>query len=156
MSSSQTAAFIEQWHRVFEQNDPELILPLIDEDIEFFSPAIYAPKRGKSEVFPLLRLVFEIFDGYRVTDTWTKGNDVMFEFEAGVGKYTLQGIDRFRLNEDGKVVKMKVWIRPLTGLQALARTVVERGFERQLADQGSIKKMAGRLQSRYLRRRTRK
>lgn len=124
MTNAHSHAFIEKWHRIFAENDPELILPLIDDDIEFFSPAIYAPKRGRSEVFPLLRLVFEIFEGYRVTDTWAKDDDVMFEFEARVGKYTLQGIDRFRLNDAGRVVQMKVWIRPLTGLQELARRVM--------------------------------
>ncbi|MDP6674668.1 MAG: nuclear transport factor 2 family protein, partial [Gammaproteobacteria bacterium] len=91
MKSTGSQVFIEQWHQVFEQNDPSLILPLIDDDIEFYSPAIFAPKRGKNEVFELLTIVFEIFSGYRVTDTWTKDNEVIFEFEVQVGKYTLQG-----------------------------------------------------------------
>jgi len=148
MNSTATTAFIEQWHRIFEENDPNLILPLIDDDIEFYSPAIFSPKRGKTVVVELLGVVFSIFEGYRVTDTWTKGNDVIFEFEAGVGKYTLQGIDRFRLNDEGKVVQMKVWIRPLTGLKELARTVTKRGLEDHLADQGSLRKTAVRAQAR--------
>jgi hypothetical protein len=150
MTTNHTEAFIEQWHRIFEENDPELIAPLFDDDVEFCSPAIYAPKRGKEEVFALLRVVFDIFDGYRVTDTWIKGNEIMFEFEAGVGKYTLQGIDRFVLNDDGRVVQMKVWIRPLTGLQALARTVTQRGLDMQLAARGPFARVALRLQVRAL------
>ena len=131
-----TQSFIEQWHRVFEQNDPSLIVPLFDDDIEFYSPAIFAPKQGKTEVLELLSVVFDIFEGYRVTDTWEKDNEVMFEFEARVGKYTLQGIDRFRLDDVGKVVQMKVWIRPLTGLKELARIVARRGLESHLANHG--------------------
>lgn len=148
MTAQRAQAFIEQWHRVFAQNDPELILPLIDDDIEFYSPAIFAPKRGKQEVFTLLRVVFDIFEGYRVTDTWTKGDDVMFEFEARVGKYTLQGIDRFRLGDDGRVVQMKVWIRPLTGLKDLARAVLRRQLEHQLAGQSAVKKVVYRALAR--------
>jgi len=148
MNSNRTQVFIEQWHRIFEHHDPELILPLIDDAIEFYSPAIFAPKRGKTEVFALLRVVFDIFDGYRVTDTWTKQDEVLFEFEARVGKYKLQGIDRFRLNDEGKVVEMKVWIRPLSGLKELARTVMERGLERQLAGQGAVRRAACRVQAR--------
>lgn len=148
MKSTGSQVFIEQWHQVFEQNDPSLILPLIDDDIEFYSPAIFAPKRGKNEVFELLTIVFEIFSGYRVTDTWTKDNEVIFEFEVQVGKYTLQGIDRFRLNDDGKVVQMKVWIRPLTGLKELARTVTRRGLDGHLANQGMVNKMVVRAQVR--------
>ena len=150
MNSNRSQAFIEQWHRIFEQNDPELILPLIDDAIEFYSPAIFAPKRGATEVFELLRVVFDIFEGYRVTDTWTKQNEVMFEFEARVGKFTLQGIDRFRLNDEGKVVQMKVWIRPLSGLKELARTVMKRGLESHLADRGAVRKAAYRLQARAI------
>jgi len=148
MDSTRSQAFIEQWHRIFEQNDPGLILPLFDDDVEFYSPAIFAPKRGKAVVFELLSVVFGIFEGYRVTDTWTKDDDVLFEFEARVGKYTLQGIDRFRLNADGKVVQMKVWIRPLSGLKELARTVTKRGFEEHLANQGVIRRVVDRAQAR--------
>ncbi|MFQ5635694.1 MAG: nuclear transport factor 2 family protein [Gammaproteobacteria bacterium] len=148
MDSTGTQSFIEQWHRIFLENDPELILPLIHDDIEFYSPAIFAPKRGKALVFELLTVVFNIFEGYRVTDTWTKGNDVLFEFEARVGKYTLQGIDRFRLNEDGKVVQMKVWIRPLSGLKELARTVMRHGLDVQLAGHGAVRQALFRAQVR--------
>jgi len=148
MNSTRSQSVIEQWHQIFEQNNPALILPLIDDDIEFFSPAIFSPKRGKTEVFELLSVVFDVFESYRVTDTWTKGNEVMFEFEARVGKYTLQGIDRFRLNDDGKVIQMKVWIRPLTGLKALARTVSKRGLESTLVNQSPLKRLAYRIQVR--------
>lgn len=148
MNSTKTGAFIEQWHRIFAEDDPNLFLPLMDDDIEFFSPAIFAPKRGKAVVAELLGVVFDIFEGYRVTDTWTKGNEVIFEFEAQVGKFTLQGIDRFRLNEAGKVQQMKVWIRPLSGLKELARAVQRRGLEDYLAHQGTVKKTAVRAQAR--------
>lgn len=150
MDSTRSQAFIEQWHRIFAEHDPSLILPLIDDDIEFFSPAIFAPKRGKTVVFELLSVVFDIFEGYRVTDTWTQGSEVLFEFEARVGKYTLQGIDRFRLNDDGRVVQMKVWIRPLTGLKELAHRVSQRGLADQLADQGIVRRALVRAQVRFL------
>jgi hypothetical protein len=150
MNSTRLQTFIEQWHRVFEQNDPGLIVPLIDDDIEFYSPAIFAPKHGKTEVFELLSVVFDIFEDYRVTDTWIKGNEVMFEFETRVGEYTLQGIDRFRLNDDGRVVQMKVWIRPLTGLQELARTVAKRGLDGHLANQGTIQRTIFRTRVRII------
>ncbi len=151
MNSTRSQSFIAQWHQIFAQNDPSLILPLIDDEIEFYSPAIFSPKHGKAEVFELLCVVFDIFEGYQVTDTWTKDNEVIFEFEARVDKYALQGIDRFRLNGEGKVAQMKVWIRPLTGLKALARAVTERGFEQYLADQRPFKRTAYRMQARAVR-----
>lgn len=148
MPSPQVEAFIKQWHRIFAEDDPTLIYPMIDDDVEFYSPAIFTPKRGKETVFELLGVVYEVFEDYRVTDTWTKDNEVMFEFEVKVGKFSLQGIDRFRLNDDGKVAQLKVWIRPLSGLQELARQVAKRGLEAHLADHGPLGAMLVRAQVR--------
>ncbi len=150
MDSAHSRVFIAQWHRIFAENNPALILPLIDDDIEFCSPAVYSPKHGKTVVFDLLSIVFEIFEGYRVTDTWIKDNEIMFEFEARVDKYTLQGIDRFRLDDNGRVVQMKVFIRPLTGLKELARTVMKRELDKQLADKSVFGKGVYRARVRAL------
>ena len=148
MTSPQTQTFIDQWHRIFEENNPELMLPLIHEDIQFYSPAVYSPKHGKQIVFETLKLVFGIFEDYRVTDTWVKDREVLFEFETKVGKYTLQGIDRFRLDEDGKIIQMKVWIRPLTGLRELARTVAKHELERHLSGTSTLNALAIRTKLR--------
>lgn len=150
MNTDHSQKFIEQWHRIFAANDPALIIPLIDDDIEFYSPAIFSPKHGKTEVYELLSVVFGVFEGYRVTDTWIKDNEIIFEFEARVGKFTLQGIDRFLLNDNGKVVQMKVWIRPLTGLKELARTVMKRGLESRLAGRSALGRVVLRAQVRAM------
>ena len=148
MNTTQTQSFIEHWHRIFEENDPSLMLPLIHDDIEFYSPAVYAPKHGKQNVFATLSLVFDVFKDYRVTDSWTRNGEVLFEFETKVGKFTLQGIDRFRLDEDGKIVQMKVWIRPLTGLKELARTVAKRELENHLAQKSTLERFTIRAKLR--------
>ena len=75
-----------------------------------------------------------------MTDTWVKENEVMFEFETEVGQYTLQGIDRFTLDADGKVVQLKVWLRPLTGVKELARRVAHSGLEEHLATRGVVER----------------
>ncbi len=140
MSTDPVRNFIKHWHEVFVKHDPQLMLELMDDDIEFFSPAIFLPKRGKEEVFKLLCTVFDVLSNYHVTSTWVQGSEVLFEFEAKLEKFQLQGIDRFRLNDEGKVVQMKVWIRPLTGLNTLARVVSRRGLEEQLATKGSLER----------------
>lgn len=148
MNTANTQDFIEQWHKIFEENDSALMLELIHDDIEFYSPAVFKPKHGKQVVYDTLKLVFEIFENYRVTDTWIKGNEVLFEFETQVGKFALQGIDRFELDETGKIIKMKVWFRPLSGLKHLARVVTRRELELHLADKSGLKKFLVRTQVR--------
>ncbi len=148
MTSSHAQDFIDKWHQIFEKNDPSLMLPLIHDDIEFYSPAVFQPKHGKQIVFETLERVFGIFKDYRVTDTWVKSSEVLFEFETRVGKFTLQGVDRFTLDEQGKVVQMKVWIRPLTGLKELARTVAKAEIDEHLASKNKWEKMVARTQIR--------
>ncbi len=138
MSTDTVQRFITRWHEIFAKQNPTLMLELMHDDIEFFSPAIFQPKRGKEEVFELLCTVFDVINNYHVTNTWVQGREVLFEFEADVEKFRLQGIDRFRLNDEGKVVQMKVWIRPLTGLNTLARVVSQRGLQEKLAHKGRI------------------
>ncbi len=150
MNNQARQNFITRWHRIFAENDPHLMLPLIHEDIIFYSPAIYRPKQGKQVVFKTLQLVFHVFQDYRVIDTWTKDQDVLFEFEAKVGKYGLQGIDRFRLDETGKIIEMKVWIRPLSGLKELARIVARQELENRLADLGPIERLQIRTKFRTM------
>lgn len=133
-------AFIQKWHELFERGDPERLLPLIHNEVEFYSPAIFAPKRGRRTVFELLRVVYTVFENYRVTDTWVKENRVMLEFEAEVGKYTLQGIDRFALDPEGKVIQLKVWLRPLTGVKELARRVADTELDEYLATRGTAER----------------
>ncbi len=148
MTSSHTQDFIDKWHQIFEENDPSLMLPLIHDEIEFYSPAVFQPKRGKPIVFATLERVFGIFKDYRVTDTWVKDNEVLFEFETRVGKFTLQGVDRFTLDKQGKVVQMKVWIRPLTGLKELARTVAKAEIDEHLTSKSGPQIMITRAQIR--------
>ena len=148
MTSTHAQEFIDKWHAIFAENDPELMLPLIHDDIEFYSPAVFRPKRGKQIVFETLERVFGIFKDYRVTDTWVNGNEVLFEFETRVGKFTLQGIDRFRLDADGKIVQMKVWIRPLTGLKELARTVAKAEIDEHLTSKSGPQRIITRTQIR--------
>jgi len=148
MASPHTQIFIDKWHRIFAENDPALMWPLIHEDIEFYSPAIYRPKHGRQSVYETLALVFDILTDYRVTDTWVKDHEILFEFEAGVGKYVLQGIDRFQLNEEGKITHMKVWLRPLTGLKELARIIAAKELERHLSSKSGYQKAIARAQIR--------
>src|SRR5581483_321583 len=56
------------------------------------------------------------------TPRWRRSPTILF-FEANVGDRELQGIDILEENGDGKVAKLTVMIRPLSGLQAVSETM---------------------------------
>ncbi len=131
--------FLAAWHSTVDKKDIGLMDAWVAEDVQLVSPALYRPKDGKSVVTPLLADVLASLENYKVTKTWTDGSEILLEFDAQVKGYAIQGIDRITLNNEGKMVRLKVFIRPFTGLKALIASVVElqinrlTGFRKVLA-----------------------
>jgi hypothetical protein len=107
-------------------DDHDAALATLADDVEFRSPAVYKPYRGKETVAQILRLVATVFENFRYTAEWRDGRTTVLFFEANVGDRDLQGIDILEENADGLVERFTVMIRPLSGLQAVARTMSER------------------------------
>jgi hypothetical protein len=96
------------------------------DDITFRSPAVHTPYHGKEQISAILAVVSTVFENFRYTAEWRDGATTILFFEANVGDRELQGIDILEENEDGLVASLTVMVRPLSGLQALARAVAER------------------------------
>ena len=96
------------------------------DDVVFRSPAVHKPYQGKAQVEQVLRLVATVFENFRYVAEWRDGRTTILLFEANVGDRDLQGIDILEENDDGLIERFTVMIRPLSGLQAVARTMSER------------------------------
>jgi len=112
--------------RAIIDGDEEAALATIADDVEFRSPAVYKPYHGKEDVSNVLRLVATVFEGFRYTNEWRDGSTTILFFEASVGDRELQGIDILEENDEGRIARFTVMIRPLSGLQALAGTMAGR------------------------------
>lgn len=109
-----------------EAGDEDAALATLAQDIEFRSPAVHKPYHGKEQVEAILRLVATVFENFRYSAEWRDGRTTILFFEASVGDRELQGVDILEEGEDGLVERFTVMIRPLSGLQAVARTMAER------------------------------
>jgi hypothetical protein len=87
---------------------------------------VHRPYEGKQTVDGILRLVTTVFENFRYTNEWRDGRTTILFFEANVGDRELQGIDILEEDDDGKVARFTVMIRPLSGLQALAAAMAAR------------------------------
>ena len=112
--------------RAIFAEDHEAALASLAEDVEFRSPAVHRPYHGKDQVAGILRLVATVFENFRYTAEWRDGRTTILFFEASVGDRELQGVDILEDGEDGLVERFTVMIRPLSALQAVARTMAER------------------------------
>ncbi|HET7450146.1 MAG TPA: nuclear transport factor 2 family protein [Gaiellaceae bacterium] len=95
-------------------------------DVEFRSPAVHKPYRGRDVVAPILGAVATVFENFRYTAEWRDGQTTILFFEANVGDRDLQGIDILEDGPDGQVAKLTVMIRPLSGLQAVSAAMLAR------------------------------
>jgi hypothetical protein len=109
-----------------EAGDEDAALATIADDVVFRSPAVHTPYEGKETVEGILRLVATVFENFRYTNEWRDGRTTILFFEANVGARELQGIDILEENDEGKIAKFTVMIRPLSGLQAVSQTMAER------------------------------
>ena len=103
-----------------ESRDPALLDDLLTDEVEFRSPAVFKPQRGKAVATLYLTSAIEVLGPtLRYIGQWHDQSSAVLEFEAELdGKY-VQGVDMLRWNDDGKLTGVTVLIRPLSGLRRL-------------------------------------
>ncbi len=126
-----TERFLARWHGMLAAGDPWALDDLVRDDVTIRSPMFFKPKGPKPYVMGVLQAVNGAFQDFRYTKEWIDGPEMILEFEARVGEIGLKGIDRIRLDDEGRMAEIEVLIRPLNGLQALGSAVMAWFAERE-------------------------
>ena len=103
-----------------ESKDFSAIDELFSEDVTFRSPVVFKPYEGREAIAMLLGAVSQVFEGFRYTDQVETGDAAALAFSARVGDKELDGIDFLHFGDDGRINRMEVFIRPMSGMHALA------------------------------------
>jgi len=106
-----------------ESGDIAQLIALLAEDVEFRSPAVYAPYRGREAAAEVLRAVFEVCEEFAYTSEIRDGDREILMFTAKVGDREIQGCDFIRFDGEGRVRELTVMMRPLSGLTAVVEGV---------------------------------
>ena len=106
-----------------ESKDFSALEEIFAEDVTFRSPAVFKPYEGREAVAMLLATVAQVFEDFRYTDQVETGDTAMLAFSARAGDRELDGIDLLRFDGEGRVRELAVYIRPLSGLNALAEAM---------------------------------
>jgi hypothetical protein len=111
---------VRSWHAVAESRDLTLLGPLLADDVEFRSPAVFAPQRGQALTAHYLGAAIAVLGpSLRYVGEWCDDRSAVLEFEAELDGVFLQGVDMLRWNGDGLLVSFTVMVRPMRGLQKL-------------------------------------
>ena len=128
---------VERWHRHLRGELEGGLDTLLDDDVVFYSPIVYAPQVGKAITTLYLSAAGQTLPGdkqasssdpskrFRYTKQVLSGDTAVLEFETTVeGKY-VNGVDIIRCNEAGKIVEFRVMIRPLQAINLVHRQMGE-------------------------------
>jgi hypothetical protein len=112
---------IKLWHEAVASHDFDALDALLAEDAVFQSPAVHAPQEGKALVSKYLRAAMRVLNNptFRYVDEWYGERSAILEFEATIDGVYINGIDLIRWNDQGRIVRFKVMVRPLKALNAV-------------------------------------
>lgn len=106
-----------------EAKDLSAIDELFAEDVSFRSPVVFKPYEGREAVAMLLGAVLQVFEDFRYTDQTETGDTATLAFSARAGDRELDGIDLLRFDGEGRIREMAVYVRPMSGVNALAEAM---------------------------------
>jgi hypothetical protein len=113
----------DRFRAAAESKDFSAIDELFAEDVSFRSPVVFKQYEGRDAVVMLLGAVSQVFEDFRYTGQTETDGTATLMFSAQVGNRELEGIDLLHFDDDGRINDMAVYVRPLSGIQALAEAM---------------------------------
>jgi len=90
------------------------------EDVRFRSPVVYKPYEGREATMYVLRAVLQVFEDFEYVDVADGESSSMLIFRARVGEKELEGLDHLLYDDEGRIKELRVMVRPMSGMYALA------------------------------------
>jgi hypothetical protein len=113
----------DAFRQAAESKDFSAIDEIFAPKVTFKSPVVYKPYEGREAVAMILGAVAQVFEDFRYTDQVETGDAAALAFSAKVGDRELDGIDRLRFDGEGRVIELAVYVRPMSGVNALAEAM---------------------------------
>ena len=110
----------DRFRQAAEAKDFSAFDELFAEDAVFRSPVVFKPYEGREAIALLLGAVAQVFEDFRYTDQVETDDSAALAFSAKVGDRELDGIDFLHFDSDGRIDRMTVFVRPMSGVNALA------------------------------------
>ncbi len=126
---------VDRWYDAMKNKNPADWEELLDENVEFHSPVVFTPQKGKKITQMYLLAASEVFGsdhftapsqekteiqtGFRYIKEIVGEQSALLEFESEIDGTYLNGIDLLTWNEADKLTEVKVMVRPLQGVNML-------------------------------------
>ena len=110
-----------RWHQVLESRDPRGLSALLAEAVVFHSPVMHTPQVGRALTSRYLTAAFRVFvnDSFRYIREVVGPCDAVLEFQVEIDGIEVNGVDMLRWDEAGRIVEVKVMLRPLKAIDLI-------------------------------------
>ncbi|MGI8461860.1 MAG: nuclear transport factor 2 family protein [Solirubrobacterales bacterium] len=119
MLSDAFKAAAESW-------DQDALRDALAEDVVFRSPVVFKPYEGRDATMVLLEAVSQVFEDFTYIDRIEGSSSAALIFRARVGDREVEGLDHLSFNAEGKIIELRVMVRPMSGMHALGDAMRER------------------------------
>jgi hypothetical protein len=110
-----------------EAKDPEALAAACAPDLVFHSPITSTIRfDGPAELANLYRTVLEVYDDQHCVAEYGSGDVRVVRLLARIGSQELDEVQILRLNEEGQVREITMYVRPLPGLTTLTAALAPR------------------------------
>jgi hypothetical protein len=109
-----------------ESRDLDGMRAALADDVVLHSPVTFKPFEGRDVVGHVLTTVAGVFEDFRYVEHLDQGATSVLVFKANVNGREVDGIDLVHTDADGLIDDFTVFIRPLSGLTALAEEMGRR------------------------------
>ena len=126
---------VDKWYEAMKGKTSADWDELLDENVEFHSPVVFTPQKGKKITKIYLLAASEVFGsdhfnppslgetktqtGFRYIKEIIGERSALLEFESEIEGTYINGIDLLTWNEAGKLTEVKVMVRPLQAVNML-------------------------------------
>ena len=118
---------VARWRALVAQHDPQALWDWLHPDAVFESPVVHTPQRGRPIVHAYLTSADKVLggEGFAYVGEWRGPDSVVLEFTNVVEGLTVNGIDMIRFDAGGRIVHVKVMVRPLKAINLMHRLMGE-------------------------------
>ena len=112
---------VARWHQVLESRDPRGLSALLAEAVVFHSPVMHTPQVGRALTSRYLTAAFRVFvnESFRYIREVVGPCDAVLEFQVEIDGIEVNGVDMLRWDEAGRIVEVKVMLRPLKAIDLI-------------------------------------
>ncbi|HEX9301508.1 MAG TPA: nuclear transport factor 2 family protein [Casimicrobiaceae bacterium] len=109
------------WRGVVHSRNAKGLASLLAEDVVFHSPVVHTPQAGKTITLQYLYAAFNVFsnESFRYIREIRGPRDAALEFQVEIDGVSVNGVDLLKWDDEGKIVEIKVLIRPLKAINLI-------------------------------------